>query len=210
MISLKNTLTPEQINQLLDSTRDQKFRGYTEAQLQGFVKKSYQLKEKRKDKNSAFNKKLLEANANRTPEHHANQQAAVKEAIENGNWRERQREGAKRTAQNPEWRKKVAESNRKLAKDPKWRKAQAEGVKKAMADPFVKRKHLLSIKTKPVRVIWGVFDGPGSACKHPDATVKYDTLRRNLKLKKPGYEYITWAEHDEIMGITNLPQSLDK
>lgn len=44
----KKYLTPEELQALLDSTRDQKFRKKTDAQLEGYVKNSYSNKEFRK------------------------------------------------------------------------------------------------------------------------------------------------------------------
>lgn len=200
----KTYLTPAEINALLESTRNQKFRNISESRLEANAAQSDFMRKLRKDK--TFQENLAQAHAVRSPEHHANQQAAMKQAMETGNWRERQLAGARRNAQNPEWLEKTRARNRKQAQDPEWRKRRQEGMDRVKNDPVIKRKHLIANGTKPVRVPWGIFAGPVPASEHPDATVKYDTIRRKLKQGHAGFDYITWAEYDEIQGITGLPQ----
>jgi len=117
------------------------------------------------------------------------------------------------------WYKNIAEGNRKRGKlvategTPE-RENFMKGRENMKNNPVWRRNVILSKGGKPFKCPWGVYETPKQASEDSVAKTgvarsrKWIRIRLNREVKKgfEGFDYITWAEYDKIMGITGLPQ----
>jgi hypothetical protein len=112
----------------------------------------------------------------------------------------------------PEWQQKYGASAR--WKDPAFKKMMLKINKERKRTPLENRQNAIRNGGLPFKSPYGYFSNPKQASEYITnklgIPISQKVIRIRLKGKSryghEGFEYVSWAEYDKVMGITGLPQ----